>query len=257
MVEPKRAHWAAAKHVLRYLQGTIDYGLLYSKGKDIRVSGFTDADCARNSVDWKSTSGYCVNIGSRITSWCRRKQKSVVLSSSKAKYMAASTTLCEAIWLRNLLVNLFRRNMEATKIMCDNQSCIKLSDNPVFHDRSRHIDIQCHFAKDCVQRGTVQLSYTPTGEQVADILTKALGKSKFDYFREKMGMWSVEQSRGNKYGIDRWEISAEEADTEPEVADTTQSQKGPHHPRRGCRTDAEAQRGCAEPQYADTEGFRV
>eukprot|EP00253_Pinus_taeda_P002936 PITA_02936 len=137
MVEPKRTHWAAAKHVLRYLQGTVDYGLLYTKGKDIRLSGFTDADWAGSSVDQKSTSG---------------------------------------------------RNMEATRIMCDNQICIKLSENLVFHDRSKHIDIRCHFVRDYVQRGVVQLSYTPIGEQVADILTKAFGKSKFDYFKEKMGM---------------------------------------------------------------------
>ena len=78
--------------------------------------------------------------------------------------------------------------MEATRIMCDNQSCIKLFENPVFLDRSKHIDIQCHFVRDCVQRGVVQLSYTPIEEQVADILNKALGKSKLEYFREKMGM---------------------------------------------------------------------
>eukprot|EP00253_Pinus_taeda_P034518 PITA_34518 len=83
---------------------------------------------------------------------------------------------------------LYRRKMEATRIMCDNQSCIKLSENPVFHDRSNHIDIWCHFVRDCVQRGAVQLSYTPTREQVADILTKALGRTKFDYSREEMGM---------------------------------------------------------------------
>eukprot|EP00253_Pinus_taeda_P004175 PITA_04175 len=147
MVEPKRAHWAASKHVLRL-------------GR--KFSG--------------------------ITSWCSRKQKFVALSSFEVEYMAASTASYEAIWLRKLLVNLFRRNMEATRIMCDNQSCIKLSENPVFHDRSKHIDIRCHFVRDCVQRGAVQLSYTPTGEQVADILTKALEKSKFDYFGEKMGM---------------------------------------------------------------------
>eukprot|EP00253_Pinus_taeda_P003433 PITA_03433 len=81
-----------------------------------------------------------------------------------------------------------RRNMEATRIMCDNQSCIKHSENPVFHDRSKHIDIRCHFVRDCVQRGAIQLSYTPTREQVADILTKAFGRTKFDCFREKMGM---------------------------------------------------------------------
>eukprot|EP00253_Pinus_taeda_P010734 PITA_10734 len=127
------------------------------------------------------------NIRSGMTS-CTRKQKFVALSSSDTEYMATSTASCETIWFRKLLVNIFKRNMEATKIMCDNQSCIKLSENPMFHDRSKHIDSLCHFVRDCVQQGVVQLSYTPTGEQVADILTKALGRTKFDYFKEKMGM---------------------------------------------------------------------
>ena len=95
--------------------------------------------------------------------------------------------------------------MEVTSILCDNQSCIKLSKNPVFHDRSNHIDIRCHFIRDWVQRGIVQLQYTLTGEQVANILTKALGKTKFVYFREKMGMmqnpfqqqeWRIHNSEG-------------------------------------------------------------
>jgi len=85
-------------------------------------------------------------------------------------------------------VNLFKRKIEATRIMCDNQSCIKLFENTVFHDRSKLIDIRCHFVRDCVQRGALQLSYTATGEKVADILTKALGRTRFDYCREKMGM---------------------------------------------------------------------
>ena len=152
------------------------------------MSGFTDVDWAGSSVDWKSTSRYCFNIGSGMTSWCSRKQKFVALRSSEAEYMATNATLCEAIWIRKLLVNLFRRNMEVTKIMCDNQSCIKLFENPVFHDRSKHIDIRCHFIRHCVQRGAVQLSYTRAGEEVTDILTKALGKSIFDYFREKTWM---------------------------------------------------------------------
>eukprot|EP00253_Pinus_taeda_P014552 PITA_14552 len=120
MVEPKRAHWATTKHVLRYIQGIVDYGILYTKSKDIRLNGFTDADWAGSSVDRKSNSGFCFNIGSRMTSWCSRKQKSVALSSAEAKYMAARTASCEAIWLRKLLVTLFRRKMEATRIMCDN-----------------------------------------------------------------------------------------------------------------------------------------
>jgi len=134
MVEPKRAHWAATKHVLRYIQGTVEHGLLYTRGSDIRLSGFTDVDLAGSSVDWKSTTGYCFNIGSGMTSWYSRKQKSMAPSSDEAEYMAASTVSCESIWLRKLLVNLFRRRMEVTEIMCNNQSCIKLSKNPVFHD---------------------------------------------------------------------------------------------------------------------------
>jgi len=92
-------------------------------------------------MDWKSTSGYCFKIGSGMTSWCSRKQNFVVLSSSEAEYMVASTASCKAIWLRKLHVNLFRRKMEVTRIMCDNQSCIKLFENPLFHDRSKHTDI--------------------------------------------------------------------------------------------------------------------
>lgn len=188
MVEPKRAHQAAAKHVLRYIRGIVEHGLMYTRGSDIKMSGFTEADQAGSSVDRKSTNGYCFNIGSRMTSWCSRKQESIALNSAEVEYMAASIASCEAIWLRKLLVNLFRRRTEATNILCYNQSCIKLSENPVFHDQSKHIDIKCHFIRYCVQRGVVQLQYTPTGEQVADILTKALRRTKFVYFREKMGM---------------------------------------------------------------------
>ena len=157
MVEPRRAHWVAAKHILRYLRATIEYGLKYTKGNEIQLSGFTDADWARNTVDRKSTSGYYFRVGSGMTSWCRRKHNFVALSLAETEYMAEITAFCEAIWLRKLLVNLLKENMEVTNILCDNQICIKLSENPVFHDRSKHIDIRCHFIRNCVQRGVVQL----------------------------------------------------------------------------------------------------
>eukprot|EP00253_Pinus_taeda_P022286 PITA_22286 len=174
MVEPKRVHWVAGKHVLRYIQGTIKHGLLYTQGNDIMLSGFADVDWVGISVDRKSTIGYYFNTRSGMTSWCSRKRKSVALRSVEVEYMAPSRNSCEAIWLRRFLVNLFRRRMEATRILCDNQSYIKFSDNPIFHDWLKHIDIRCHFVRDCVQRGVVKLRYTPTGEHVATILTKAL-----------------------------------------------------------------------------------
>jgi hypothetical protein len=127
-------------------------------------------------------------LGSGVVSWFSRKQKSATLSSVEAEYMATSLAACEAIWLQKLLMGLFGQELETTVIHSDNQSCIKLSENPVFHDRSKHIEIRFHFIRDCVQKGTVKLQYLPTGEQVADIFTKALMKGKFDFFRDKLGV---------------------------------------------------------------------
>ena len=87
--------------------------------------------------------------------------------------MAVSLAACEALWLRKLLLGLFRQELEAIVIHCDNQSCIKLSENPMFHDRRKDIDIRYHFIWDCVQRGAVRLSYIQIDEQMADIFTKA------------------------------------------------------------------------------------
>jgi hypothetical protein len=188
MVEPRRVHWVAAKHVLRYLKGTVDYGLNYERGDGVRLIGYTDSDWAGCVSDRKSTSGCCFGLGSTVVSWFSRKQKSVALSSAEAEYMAASQASCEAIWLRKLLVGIFGVQMRPTVIYCDNQSCIKLSENPVFHDRSKHIEIRYHFIRDYVQRGAVELQYISTDEQVADILTKALGRGKFVPFRDKLGV---------------------------------------------------------------------
>jgi hypothetical protein len=115
----------------------------------VRLAGFTDGDWVGCAEDKKSTSG-CFNIRSGIISWFSGKQRSVALSFAEAEYMAASLAECEVLWLSKLLLGLFRKELEATVIHCDNQSCIKLSENTVFHDRSKHIDIRYHFIRDCV-----------------------------------------------------------------------------------------------------------
>jgi hypothetical protein len=134
----------------------------------------------------KSTSGCCFSLGSRAISWLSRKHKLVALSSAEAKYMAANLASCKAIWLRKLLMVLFDEVLYTTMIHYDNQSCVKLSGNPVFHDRSKHIEIRYNFIRDCVQKDYVKLQYVPTDEQIADILTKPLVKGKFVYFMDKL-----------------------------------------------------------------------
>ena len=188
MVEPRHEHWIAAKHVLRYLKGTVEYGLRYTAEGGLKLQGYTDSDWAGSAVDRKSTSGCCFNIGSAVISWMCRKQTSVALSTAEAEYIAASTASREAVWLQKLLADIFDSELEPTVIHCDNQSCIKLSENPVFHDRSKHIEIKYHFIRDVVQRGAVKLQYIRTDEQITDILTKPLSRLKFVYFRDKLGV---------------------------------------------------------------------
>jgi hypothetical protein len=178
----------AAKHVMRYLKGTIDCGLSYDGDHDFTLSGYTDSDWAGSVADRKSTSRCCFSLGSTMISWQSRKQSSIALSIVEAEYIAASSASCEAIWLRKLLTDLFDLEMEAISIRCDNQSCIKLTENPVFHDRSKHIEIHYHYIRDMVQRGALRLQYISTDEQVADVLTKPLSRVKFEYFQDKLGI---------------------------------------------------------------------
>ena len=111
--------------------------------------------------------------------------------------MATSQAACEAIWMRKILVGLFGSHLYPTVIHCDNQSCIKLSINTVFHDRSKHIDIWYHHIRDCVHRKIMLLQYIPTKDQDVDILTKALGRSKFEYHRGRIGV------KDNPYLVER------------------------------------------------------
>jgi hypothetical protein len=117
-----------------------------------------------------------------MTSWKSRKQSSISLSATKEKYIAACSASCEAIWLRKLLTCLFDLEMDATMIFCDDYSCIKMTENLVFHDKTKHTEIQYHYIHDLVHKGDVKLQYVGTDEQVADVLTKPMSHVNFEYF---------------------------------------------------------------------------
>jgi hypothetical protein len=136
MVEPRKMHWIEMKHVLRYLHGTVDYGHRYVRGDGVQLQGYTDSDWVGSAMDRKSTSGCCFSLGSTGISCFIRKQTSVAFSSAEAEYMAVSMASCEAIWLCKLLTGSFDQELEPMMIYYDNQSCIKILENPVFHDRS-------------------------------------------------------------------------------------------------------------------------
>ena len=112
----------------------------------------------------------------------------MALSTAETEYISTSDASREAVWLRKMLFDLFDSSLEPVVIHCDNQSYVKLSENPVFHDRSKHIEMRYHYVRDMVQRRAVNLRYIPTHEQTADVLTKPLSKTKFEYFRDKLGV---------------------------------------------------------------------
>jgi hypothetical protein len=124
----------------------------------------------------------CFILGSTMISWSNRKQKSATLSTTEVEYMVACEACTESVWLRKLISNLFDQTPELTTIYCDNQSCIRLSEHPMFHERLKHIEIKYYFIRDKVQEGEVKLEYIPTDEETTDILTKPLSRIKFSYF---------------------------------------------------------------------------
>jgi hypothetical protein len=154
----------------------------------MRLQGYADSDWVGSTIDRKSTFRCCFNLGSAMVSWCSRKQTFVALSTAEAEYIAICMTVREAVWLRKLLAGLFGQMMDPTVIHCDNQSCVKLLENPISHDSTKHVEIKYHYICDMVQRKEVRVEYLPTDEQIANVLTKPLAKSKFVYFRDKLGV---------------------------------------------------------------------
>jgi hypothetical protein len=112
----------------------------------------------------------------------------VALSTAEAEYIALSVAVREVVWLHKILTNLFDHEMDPTTIHCDNQTYVKISENPMFHDRSKHFEIKYHYIRDMVQRKTIHVQYLSTHEQIADIFTKPLSKTKFEYLCEILGL---------------------------------------------------------------------
>jgi len=188
MSQSRETSWIVTKHVLRYQWGIVVNGLRYTSSIDMWLQGYTDFDRENNVVDRKSTSRCFFTFGFAIVSWCCRKQTYIVLSTAQAEYIVLSVVVCEAVWIHNLLAYLFGHVLDSIVIHFDNQICVKISDNPVFHDKSKHIDIKYHYIRYMVQRKRVLVQYLPTNEKVVDVLTKPLTRKNFKYFHEKLGL---------------------------------------------------------------------
>jgi hypothetical protein len=188
MERPTDSHFQAAKRILRYIKGTIVFGIFYKKGGKAELVGYSDSDYAGDQNDRKSTSGYAFLMTSGAVSWSSKKQPVVTLSTTEAEFVAAASSACQVVWLRRILTILNQEQSNPTVVFCDNISAIKLSKNPVMHGRSKHIDVRFHFLRDLVKDGILELIHCSTQQQVADILTKPLKLDTFLKMRNLLGV---------------------------------------------------------------------
>jgi hypothetical protein len=194
MQNPRKPHLEAIRRILRYVKGTSDFGILYEKGVSCKVVGFCDADYAGDISTRRSTTGYVFSLGSRAISWCSKRQPTVSLSTTKAEYRAAAMAAQECDWLMQLMSNLKQQRDYPVQLYCDNESAIRLTENPVFHAQTKHIEVHHHFIQEKVLKGDITLFHVNTEEQTADIFTKGLSVLKFSKFQLQLGVMSKEST---------------------------------------------------------------
>ncbi|KAD4584677.1 hypothetical protein E3N88_22278 [Mikania micrantha] len=192
MTKPKEFHMQLAKRILRYVKGTFNFGITYSKSSTGKLQVFTDSDYAQDIEDRRCTSGYVFLLSDAAISWSSRKQDIVALSSTEAEYVAAANCACHCVWLKGLLGELTGKKLGIVEINCDNNSTINLSMNPVMHRRTKHIDVRYHFLRELVNKDEVKLLFCPSIEQIADAMTKPIKLETFEKFRDCMGVRMIE-----------------------------------------------------------------
>ena len=188
MSQPTQTHMNAATKILRYLSQSTDMGLLYdcNDSESVSVTAYCDSDWGGCADDSKSTTGFCTFVNDNLIAWNTHKQQTVALSSAEAELMAIVDVVKEVEWCEMILTEMNFKVNEPTIIFVDNQSAIKMVENDVEHDRSKHIRIKFHYIRQQIQEKRIKITWTPTTQQLADIFTKALGGSQFTEQRDRI-----------------------------------------------------------------------
>jgi hypothetical protein len=199
MQRPTMEHQQAVKRIICYVVGTPDHGLYYLRCPgEAHLIGYSDSDHAGDIDTSKSTSGILFFFGKCFVSWQSVKQQVVALFSCEAEYIAASTASTQTLWLVQLLSDLLGRDTGVVELRVDSKSALALAKNPIFHERSKHIRVRCHFIRDCLEEGNFKTCYINTKDQLADLLTKTLGRIKFLELCSRIGMVQLSHKTTHK-----------------------------------------------------------
>jgi hypothetical protein len=185
MQTPHDTHLIAVKRIFRYPKGTFNIGLHYIRNPIHELHGFCDADWAGCRDDRRSTTGFAIFLGTNLISWGAKKQATVSRSTAEAEYRALASTTAELMWFVHLL-NAIGHCVPSPQLYCDNISAIHMAKNPVFHHRTKHIEIDVHFVRERVASGALSLAYITGSDQIADIFTKSLCATTFALNRAKL-----------------------------------------------------------------------
>ena len=191
MTAPTVAQWEALEHVLHYLKGSPGRGILYTNHGHTKIECFCDADHAGSKATRRSTTGYCVFVGGNLVSWRSKKQDVVSKSSVKAEYRAMAQSVQEIVWIHQLMKEVGLATSLPAKLWCDNKAALHIASNSVFHERTKHIEIDCHFIRDKIKENFIFTGHVRSSDQLGDLLTKALTGARVDYLCNKLGLINI------------------------------------------------------------------
>ena len=187
---PKESHLAAVKRIFKYLKGTPNLGLWYPTNSGFDLIAYSDSDFAGCKIDRKCTSGGVQMLGRKLVSWTSKKQSTVSLSTTEAEYVAAGSCCAQVLWMQHQLSD-SGLSVSKTPIFCDSTSMIAISNNPVLHSRSKHIEIRYHYLRDHVEKGDIEMYFIGTDYQLADLFTKPLDEKRFNFLLGELGMMDI------------------------------------------------------------------
>lgn len=189
--QPRTTHLKAAHHLLRYIKSTPGQGIFFPTNSTCQLRAFSDSDWAACVDTRKSVTGFCIFLGEALISWKSKKQVTISKSSTEAEYRALSNTTSELLWILQLLKDFQVNSPTPVAIFCDNQSAIHLATNPIFHERTKHIEIDCHFIRNQIKTNVIKLLPIRSNQQLADMFTKPLPHSMLLQLMSKMSLKNI------------------------------------------------------------------
>ena len=177
--------------ILRYIKGTLGRGVLYENRDHTQIIGYCDADWTGSPADKRSILGYCVFMGGNLISWKSKKQHVVAWSNAETEYRAIALAICELIWLKQLLQELRFGKDGQMKLVCDNQAVLHIASNPIFHEMTKHFEVDCHFIREKIGSRCMTTSFVNSSDQLADIFTKSLRGPRIQFICNKLGAYDL------------------------------------------------------------------